>query len=126
MVRLVGGGAATRFENRVGDPAANPYLFMAGQICALIDGMENAIPCGSSADLPYQSEAPLLPQQLDQAVTALYESTMLRNALGDAVVNWFCHLKRAEWARFLQAHPAPLDDAAHTPDWEHREYFEMF
>jgi len=34
MIRVLGGrgDAATRLENRAGEPAANPYLYMASQI----------------------------------------------------------------------------------------------
>ena len=42
MVRVLGapGDAATRLENRVGEPAANPYLYIASQIAAGLDGIE--------------------------------------------------------------------------------------
>jgi glutamine synthetase len=41
MVRVVcqPGDASTRLENRVGEPAANPYLYMASQIVAGLDGV---------------------------------------------------------------------------------------
>ena len=34
MIRMLGGPGdpATRLENRIGEPAANPYLYMASQI----------------------------------------------------------------------------------------------
>jgi len=43
LCRLVGGPGdnAAYIENRSGDPAANPYLFMATQIFAGLDGMAN-------------------------------------------------------------------------------------
>src|SRR5262249_4572988 len=42
MIRVLGGpgDAATRLENRVGEPAANPYLYMASQVVTGLDGME--------------------------------------------------------------------------------------
>src|SRR5262249_2290437 len=41
MIRALGGvgDPATRVENRVGEPAANPYLFIASQIVAGLDGV---------------------------------------------------------------------------------------
>jgi glutamine synthetase len=44
MVRVVcqPGDASTRLENRVGEPAANPYLYMASQIVAGLDGVATA------------------------------------------------------------------------------------
>ena len=45
MCRLVGGmgDPATHIENRFGEPAANPYLYMGSQIFAGLDGMANQI-----------------------------------------------------------------------------------
>src|SRR5262249_38417955 len=42
MIRVLGGAGdtATRMENRVGEPAANPYLYMASQVLAGLDGLE--------------------------------------------------------------------------------------
>ena len=41
MVRVLGrpGDAATHLENRIGEPMANPYLYMASQIYAGLDGV---------------------------------------------------------------------------------------
>ena len=42
MVRVLGGPGdpATHLENRVGEPAANPYLYMASQIVSGLDGLD--------------------------------------------------------------------------------------
>ncbi|HZD63712.1 MAG TPA: glutamine synthetase family protein, partial [Xanthobacteraceae bacterium] len=52
MIRVLGGrgDAATRLENRAGEPAANPYLYMASQIVSGFDGMEKNLDPGPSAD----------------------------------------------------------------------------
>ena len=62
MIRVLGdpGDAAARLENRAGEPAANPYLYMASQIYTGLDGMERMLDPGPSADTPYEAEAPLL------------------------------------------------------------------
>jgi glutamine synthetase len=55
MLRVVGaaGDSATRIENRVGEPAANPYLYMAAQIHAGLDGVQRGLlPPQASTD-PY-------------------------------------------------------------------------
>src|SRR6202020_2070952 len=41
MVRVIGRGddPATHLENRVGEPGANPYLYMASQIASGLDGL---------------------------------------------------------------------------------------
>ena len=66
MCRLVGGmgDPATHIENRSGEPAANPYLYMGSQIVAGLDGMANKIDPGSPLADPYaQTERPLMPAQ---------------------------------------------------------------
>ena len=57
MIRVLGGPGdpATRLENRVGEPAANPYLYMASQIVTGLDGMERMLDPGPSADTPYEA-----------------------------------------------------------------------
>ena len=120
MCRVIGGPGdnASHVENRSGEPAANPYLFMATQIFAGLDGMANAIdPGGPLNDDPYgQASMELLPSSLVESVDALDKSAMYRAALGDDVVNHFVSMKRHEIGRFL----------SHVTDWEHREYFEAF
>ncbi|MBU8539380.1 glutamine synthetase family protein [Falsiroseomonas tokyonensis] len=118
MVRALGapGDAATRLENRVGEPAANPYLYLASQLAYGLEGIVAQRDPGPPADTPYETEAPLLPRSLAEAVTALEESATARAAFGDIFVDYYARLKRAEIARF----------EAEVSDWEHREYFELF
>lgn len=118
MVRVLGGPGdpATRLENRVGEPAANPYLYMASQILTGLDGIEHALDPGPSADLPYETKAAPLPLRLDDALAALATDKCLRAGLGERFVDYYIHLKRAEIARF----------EAEVTMWEHREYFSAF
>ena len=69
MVRVLGqpGDPATHLENRIGEPAANPYLYMASQIYAGLDGMAHQRDPGPSADTPYETKAPMLPKDLGEA-----------------------------------------------------------
>ena len=64
MLRVLGGAgdAATRLENRAGEPAANPYLYMASQVLAGLDGIERRLDPGPSADAPYETKAEPLPE----------------------------------------------------------------
>lgn len=118
MLRVV--GTAERgdlhVENRVGEPAANPYLAMAAQLVAGLDGIERGLDPGRSADQPYATEAPRLPTGLAEAVRALDDDAQLRRLLGPAMVDHYAGVKRAEVARF---------EAAVT-DWEQREYLHLF
>ena len=118
MIRVLGGAgdAATRLENRIGEPAANPYLYMASQILSGLDGVDRKLDPGPSADTPYETKAALLPKSLREAVFALNDDPFFREALGAAFVDYYVHIKNAEIERFQ----------AEVSDWEHREYFEMF
>ena len=118
MVRVLGrpGDAATRLENRIGEPAANPYLYMASQVLSGCDGIDRALDPGPSADTPYEADAPPLPTSLREAVLALGRDAFFRDALGSRFVDYYVHVKTAEIDRF----------EAEVSDWEHREYFEMF
>jgi glutamine synthetase len=73
MIRVLGGAgdAATRLENRIGEPAANPYLYMASQILSGLDGVDRKLDPGPSADTPYETSATPLPKSLREAVFAL-------------------------------------------------------
>jgi glutamine synthetase len=118
MVRVLGGAgdAATRLENRVGEPAANPYLYMASQVLAGLDGLERRLDPGPSADAPYDTKAELLPKSLVEAVAALRGDAFFRQRLGGDFIDYLLTIKDAEIARFQ----------AEVTEWEHREYFEMF
>ncbi len=118
MIRVLGaaGDAATRLENRIGEPAANPYLYMASQIRSGLDGVDRKLDPGPSADTPYETKAPLLPKSLRDAVAALKDDPFFREKLGAEFVDYYTHIKNAEIDRFL----------AEVTDWEHREYFEVF
>lgn len=115
MVRAVGGvgDPATRLENRSGEPAANPYLYIASQLVSGLDGIDRGLELRPPTTAPYESEGAPLPATLGEAVDALEGDATFRAALGDVVVDWYVHLKRTEFSRYLR----------HVSDWEQREYF---
>ena len=118
MIRALGmaGDPATRLENRVGESAANPYLCLAAQLASGLDGIERELPLPPASDQPYDSDAPLLPRSLIDALAALRESALFRAAFGAQFVDYMLTLKEAEVSRFL----------SEVTDWEQREYFEIF
>jgi glutamine synthetase len=129
MIRVQGGPGdpGTHIENRIGEPAANPYLYLASQIVAGIDGMDRQIDPGPMEDEPYTAtDRALLPATLFEAVAETRGSALYRKAFGDAFVDWYLGLKESELARFAAAEP----DWASSPDdvttWEHHEYFNQY
>ena len=117
MLRVLGapGDPATHIENRVGEPAANPYLYMVSQILSGLDGLERKLDPGPSADTPYETKAPFLPKSLAEAVQALREDMYFRETLG-GFIDYYLHIKEAEIARFQ----------LEVTEWEQREYFDVF
>src|ERR1700691_6025594 len=127
MIRVLGGAndPATRLENRIGEPAANPYLYMASQILSGLDGVDRGLDPGRSADTPYETKAALLPKTLQEAVVALKDDAFFRHALGDIFVDYFVKLKRTEAGRYqnsLQGAP-PADEPS---EGEQNESFDFF
>lgn len=119
MCRVIGGPGerSTHVENRSGEPAANPYLYMASQIFAGLDGIDRGVDPGPPLDDPYaQTDKLAMPSSLLDAITALEKSAVLRDAMGSEFVDYFIAMKRHEIGRFMSA----------VTDWEQKEYFENF
>jgi glutamine synthetase len=118
MLRVIGAPGATdaRIENRIGEPAANPYLYFASQIHAGLDGLARSLDPGPSADSPYEAKVETLPATLAEAVSCLKHNPVLRDGLGTVFVDYYCRIKEAEIARFN----------LEVSEWEQREYFDLF
>ncbi|WP_416963985.1 glutamine synthetase family protein [Streptomyces sp. Agncl-13] len=117
MVRVLGDGpSSTRLENRIGEPAANPYLYLASQLAAGLEGVAGGLEPGPAADEPYAARAEPLPRSLGEALDALESDRMLADRLGKDFVAYYTSIKRAEITRFSQE----------VTDWEQREYFRVF
>ena len=125
MVRVMGqrGDPATHLENRVGEPAANPYLYVASQIYSGLDGIARKLDPGPSADRPYETQAPAFPKSLREAATALRADEALRAGFGGAFVDYYAHIKEAEFARFAKDADAATADVT---TWEQNEYLDLF
>jgi glutamine synthetase len=110
-------GGATRVELRVGDGSANPYLGIAAVLLAGADGVRRKLtpPPPVSGDAYRAAEDVIgtpLPTSLDQALAALAEDTVLREGLGEVIVETFLAMKGFE----LERHRAWVSD------WEISEY----
>jgi glutamine synthetase len=130
MIRVLGGAgdAATRLENRSGEPAANPYLYILSQAAAGLAGLEGSLQPPAPDDAPYAAERPMLPKSLAEALDALDKEPLFRAALGDTFIDYFIKLKRTECARYLRW----LEENGVSPQseeptaWEQNEYFDFF
>ncbi len=92
-----------RFEFRLPDGAANPYLLQAAVLAAGLDGIANRRDPGERLDNDmYAPGADVkglrqLPLYLLDALRAFERSDVLREALGDEFVTSYVKLKTAEW-----------------------------
>jgi glutamine synthetase len=119
MVRIQGAPMekGAHIENRVGEPAANPYLYIASNIAAGLDGIRRGLtpPPLVEAD-PYAADAPKLPSSLWEAVGLLQDDPFFKETFGEGFVRFMTQMKVNECNRFL----------GEVTDWEMREYFEFF
>ncbi len=128
LVRVQGGPGdpGTHVENRLSEPAANPYLWLAANIAAGLDGIDRgAEPPDPVEGDPYAAEAPPLPMSLAEAVDDLERSAFYREAFGDALVDYLVMMKRFELGRHDEAAGDGSDESARSA-WEMREYFELY
>jgi glutamine synthetase len=129
MIRVLGGAGdpATRLENRVGEPAANPYLYILSQIVAGSAGIESGSPLPPPSDEPYLAERPMLPKSLPEALDALEAESLFRHTLGETFVDYFIKLKRSEAERHSRSlKEAGVATSDEPSEWEHNEYFDFF
>jgi len=117
MLRVIGGPgeAGTRIENRLGEPMANPYLCIAAQIFAGLDGLARGLDPGPATSAPYAASATPLPASLGAALQALAADAVLQRGLGAPMALVFQAVKQQELRRHAQAEDKAL--------WERREYF---
>ena len=111
MVRVPGPG---RFELRLPDGAANPYLLQAVIIAAGLDGVSTNADPGKRYDIDMYAEghkvrgAPRLPLNLLDALREFNKNKGLKSMLGDEFSAAYLKLKHQEWDAF----------AAHFSTWE--------
>ncbi|MGY4829254.1 type III glutamate--ammonia ligase [Sphaerotilaceae bacterium SBD11-9] len=121
LVRTLAG----RFEWRLPDSSANPYLATAGLIAAGLDGMDRRLDPGPACtddlfELPLAEirarGIAVLPQSLGEAVDALAGDEVLCAALGETLATEFTRLKREEWTAYSR----------HVSAWETARYAAAF
>ena len=117
--------AASRIELRSPDPSCNPYLALAVLLRAGLDGMERELeaPAPVRENIYEFDEAKrreygieTLPASLGDAIDALADDPVIRDALGEHVTEKFIEAKRTEWD----------DYRVSVSEWEVSNYLEKF
>ncbi|MFI1913348.1 glutamine synthetase family protein [Nocardia sp. NPDC020380] len=129
LIRVLGGPGeeATHVENRIGEPCANPYLYLGSQLAAGLDGIERGLRPDTAAIDPHADAAARLPADLAESVDRLERATLCRDLLGDPLLQCLIRLKRSEAARFRDwLATADRTEANAVTEWEQREYFGVY
>jgi glutamine synthetase type III len=111
MVRVPGKG---RFELRLPDGAANPYLLQAVIIAAGLSGIHKKADPGKRLDIDmYQhghtvTDAPKLPLNLLDALRNFDNDVELKQMLGEEFSNAYLKMKKTEWNAYC----------SHLTQWE--------
>lgn len=130
MLRVLSGpnDPASRIENRMGEPWANPYLYILSQVISGLDGIANKRDPGAPDTDPYAVDRPKLPKSLPDALKLMEQEPLVQNELGAVFLDYYLRLKRTEAGRyeaFAKEHNIdPLSDE--TTEWEQNEYFDFF
>lgn len=114
---------STRLELRCPDPSCNPYLAFAVMLAAGLDGIRRELPVSEATeeniyllDKPTYSSQDVLPTSLNQALKAMEEDEVIREALGAHTHEVFIGAKRLEWE----------DYRLEVTDWELQKYLSSY
>jgi glutamine synthetase len=111
MVRIPDEG---RFEYRLADGAANPYLLQAGILAAGLDGLANKAHPGKRLDIDMYAEghkikgAKKLPLNLLDALRGFAKNKVMREALGAEFCDAYVKLRTNDWNSYCN----------HLSQWE--------
>ena len=103
-------GLGTRIEFRAPDPSANPYLALAVQLAAGLDGIETKAdhrePVNQNIwEMSFREKRRLriddLPHDLNEACDELEKNDVIRDALGPHITTHFLAAKRQEWREYI-------------------------
>jgi glutamine synthetase len=116
-----GNPSATRIEFRSPDPACNPYLAFAVMLAAGMRGITEGyeLPPEADSNLFEMSDIELaklgidvVPQSLSDALKVMEQSSLVQEALGEHIFEWFLRNKRSEWRAYK----------THVSAFEHDRY----
>ena len=119
MIRIPDPG---RFELRLMDGSANPYLLQAGVIAAGLQGINNKsdpgepLTCNMYTDYKKYQNLKKLPNEIEDAIEELEESKELKESFGEDIINSYVKLKNQEIASFNR--DERFDKKSSITDWE--------
>jgi glutamine synthetase len=118
-------GTGTRCELRMPDPSANPYLALAVQLAAGLDGLERKLVPTDPVDknifeMSFRERRRYrideLPRDLHEALECLDKSPVIRDALGEHIYERFVEAKQGEWNEYI----------GQVSEWEKRRYLGQY
>lgn len=119
MIRIPDPG---RFELRLMDGSANPYLLQASILAAGLDGLKNKIDpgnplhCNMYEDFAKYPDLPKLPDELDQSLSQLKDNKSMNEAFGSGVISSYIKLRDTEIKEFKSKES--FDKAKAVTKWE--------
>jgi glutamine synthetase len=119
MIRIPDPG---RFELRLMDGSANPYLLQAGIIAAGLFGMNNKsdpgepLTCNMYTDFKNYPNLAKLPNDLEDSLSKLDDNKYLKEAFSEEVINSYIKLKNQEIDEFNKEEV--FDKKKDITDWE--------
>ena len=119
MIRIPDPG---RFELRLMDGSANPYLLQAGIIAAGLFGMNNKsnpgepLTCNMYTDSKNYPNLAKLPNDLEDSLSKLDDNIHLKEAFSEEVINSYIKLKKQEIDEFNKEEV--FDKKKDITDWE--------
>ena len=105
MIRIPDPG---RFELRLMDGSANPYLLQAGVLAAGLHGLKNKtnpgkpLYCNMYTDFKKYPNLPKLPDNLEHSLEKLKNNKKMNNSIGNNVINSYLKLRNSEIKEFKQ------------------------
>ncbi|HYN20159.1 MAG TPA: type I glutamate--ammonia ligase, partial [Thermoanaerobaculia bacterium] len=118
-------GMSTRCEVRMPDPACNPYLALAVMLAAGLDGISRNLEAGAPINkniftMSQREKRRLrigqLPGNLSEALDELEKDEVVKDALGEHILENFLRAKRQEWAEYI----------SHVHPWEQERYLSEY
>jgi len=118
-------GTGTRCELRMPDPSANPYLALAVQLAAGLDGIERKLtppdPVNKNIfEMSFRERRKFrideLPRDLHEALEFLEKDEVIRAALGGHIYERFVEAKEGEWHEYI----------GQVSEWERQRYLGLY